>query len=451
MKEFTEFRTELNEGIEDLVEHVTMPPNILILRRKTVRQFPDGVMVALYYNDKLGLQFSIPYGPTQNPVVTPVGLEESHDLSEEEQENEDKAWQHSVLLKKHGFKYDEEAANLQHPRNQYGVNHFTHPGGHTASVNREKGTWKHKFVQGNRYYPDSGRSHEELGALLQHHHGKTVKEESEKTAPQLQDMGIPDYKAPMGIDKNKAPMGIPTRTKWHYGKQPQVLDLQNLDEISMNLKEDDEYLSHSTSRAGKAAQKSSWMANFEKHVVKTNPAHSGKINWNDAHYHHKQGTSPESAARKYTDSNPTPHESHFHRESEELNEGAADDKRQEQQKTLWAKRQKRCVWLYGAKQAKIQADMKTAGSKRDYDDHYMEEAAEHGVIQRLRNIKDFHAIKHITHADGTKTHVDPTTAHALLTVHDALKPEGQAKFVQHLEHSKPKFHKMLDFTWKNVK
>jgi hypothetical protein len=394
MKEFTEFRTELNEGIEDLVEHVTMPPNILILRRKTVRQFPDGVMVALYYNDKLGLQFSIPYGPTQNPVVTPVGLEE-------------------------------------------------------------------------------------------------------KTAP----MGIPDYKAPMGIDKNKAPMGIPTRTKWHYGKQPQVLDLQNLDEISIPaanraynerqrrgeealkksdyktatghftkavktvhlrakkhatvdaggvVKEDDEYLSHSTSRGGRAAQKSSWMANFEKHVVKTNPAHSGKIDWNDAHHHHKQGTSPESAAKKYTDSNPTPHESHFHRESEELNEGAADDKRQEQQKTLWAKRQKR--WGdWKSKQAKIQADMKTAGSKRDYDDHYMEEAAEHGVIQRLRNIKDFHAIKHITHADGTTTRVDPTTAHALLTVHDALHPDNQKKFADHLGHSGIKFNRMVDFAWKSVK
>ena len=352
MKEFTEFRTELNEGIEDLVEHVTMPPNILILRRKTVRQFPDGVMVALYYNDKLGLQFSIPYGPTQNPVVTPTSLGESEQLDE-------------------------------------------------------------------------------------------------KTAP----MGIPDYKAPMGIDKNKAPMGIPTRTKWHYGKQPQVLDLQNLDEISMNLKEDDEYLSHSTSRAGKAAQKSSWMANFEKHVVKTNPAHSGKISWDDAHYHHSQGTDPQVAAKKYTNSHPTPFESHFHRESEELNEGAADDKRQEQQKTLWAKRQKRCVWLYGAKQAKIQADMKTAGSKRDYDDHYMEEAEQihEGVIDRLKNIRDFHAINHVQHSDGTRTRVDPTTAHALLTVHDALHPDNRKKFAHHLGHSQIKFNRMVDFAWKSVK
>jgi hypothetical protein len=163
MKEFTEFRTELNEGIEDLVEHVTMPPNILVLRRRTVRQFPDGVMVALYYNDKLGLQFSIPYGGHEESVVTPVALKE-----------------------------------------------------------------------------------------------------------------------------------------------------------------------------------------------------------------------------------------------EELTESS-------------------------------------------------EEAAEHGVIQRLRNIKDFHAINHITHADKTKTHVDPTTAHALLTVHDALHPDNQKKFADHLGHSAIKFNRMVDFAWKSVK
>lgn len=387
MKEFTEFRTELNEGIEDLVEHVTMPPNILILRRKTVRQFPDGVMVALYYNDKLGLQFSIPYGPTQNPVVTPTSLGESEQLQE-------------------------------------------------------------------------------------------------KTAP----MGIPDYKAPMGIDKNKAPMGIPTRTKWHYGKQPQVLDLQNLDEISIPaanraynerqrrgeeaLKKSDYKTAtghftkavktvhlrakkHATVDAGGVVREGRirqgkesgwWMADFEKHVVKANPQHAGKISWDDAQFHHNQGRTPEEAAKKYTDSNPTPHESHFHRESEELNEGAADDKRQEQQKTLWAKRQKRWVdWK--DKQAKIQADMKTAGSKRDYDDHYMEE----GVIEHLRKVKEFDTDKPLKHKNGSHTMVDPTTAHALLTVHDALHPDNQKKFADHLGHSQHKFHKMLDFTWKNVK
>ena len=86
LKEFSDFRVELNEGVEEVEEnfipHSSMPPNILILRRKTVRQFPNNVMVALYYNDKLGQYFSIPYGGEaggEKSVITPVALKENED------------------------------------------------------------------------------------------------------------------------------------------------------------------------------------------------------------------------------------------------------------------------------------------------------------------------------------------------------------------------------------
>ena len=39
------------------------PPNILLLKRITVRLFPDGTRVALYYNKLLDKHFTIPYGP----------------------------------------------------------------------------------------------------------------------------------------------------------------------------------------------------------------------------------------------------------------------------------------------------------------------------------------------------------------------------------------------------
>lgn len=87
LKEFADFRAELNEEVEEVEEnfipHYSMPPNILILRRKTVRQFPNNVMVALYYNDKLGQYFSIPYGGEASggkSVITPVSLKESEEL-----------------------------------------------------------------------------------------------------------------------------------------------------------------------------------------------------------------------------------------------------------------------------------------------------------------------------------------------------------------------------------
>jgi hypothetical protein len=80
LKEFTTFRTEISEHVG--VPAHSMPPNILILRRKTIRQFPNNVMVALYFNDKLGQYFSIPYGGVEadETVITPVALKEANTL-----------------------------------------------------------------------------------------------------------------------------------------------------------------------------------------------------------------------------------------------------------------------------------------------------------------------------------------------------------------------------------
>ena len=50
------------------------PPNVLLLKRITVRGFPDGTKVALYYNKLLDKHFTIPYGPG---VDAPLQSEES--------------------------------------------------------------------------------------------------------------------------------------------------------------------------------------------------------------------------------------------------------------------------------------------------------------------------------------------------------------------------------------
>jgi hypothetical protein len=45
-------------------DHYIDPPNIIILKRKAIRVFPDGKRVALYYADKIDQYVSIPYhGP----------------------------------------------------------------------------------------------------------------------------------------------------------------------------------------------------------------------------------------------------------------------------------------------------------------------------------------------------------------------------------------------------
>ena len=45
------------------------PPAVLVIKRKAVRLYPDGTRIALYYSDKLKRVFSLPYGPSVDPVV----------------------------------------------------------------------------------------------------------------------------------------------------------------------------------------------------------------------------------------------------------------------------------------------------------------------------------------------------------------------------------------------
>ncbi len=46
---------------EEIQENVNTIPFILVLKRKAIRQYPDGTKVALYFNEKLGKYFSVPY------------------------------------------------------------------------------------------------------------------------------------------------------------------------------------------------------------------------------------------------------------------------------------------------------------------------------------------------------------------------------------------------------
>jgi hypothetical protein len=59
-------RRAVREEVVELDEAVDTPkdpPNILVLRRKSIRLYPDNTRVALYYNNTLDRFFSVPYGP----------------------------------------------------------------------------------------------------------------------------------------------------------------------------------------------------------------------------------------------------------------------------------------------------------------------------------------------------------------------------------------------------
>lgn len=59
------------EEVSYLEENVD-PPFVLILKRKAIRYYPEGIKNVLYYNEKLNRYFSVPYSagtPMNNPVT----------------------------------------------------------------------------------------------------------------------------------------------------------------------------------------------------------------------------------------------------------------------------------------------------------------------------------------------------------------------------------------------
>lgn len=54
LKEFCNLYEKKNKAEQD-------PPNILIMKRQSIRLFPNGQKVALYYVDKINKYVTIPY------------------------------------------------------------------------------------------------------------------------------------------------------------------------------------------------------------------------------------------------------------------------------------------------------------------------------------------------------------------------------------------------------
>ena len=52
------------------------PPFVLILKRKAVRYYPEGIVNVLYYNEKLNRYFSVPY-TDETPMNNPIQSEET--------------------------------------------------------------------------------------------------------------------------------------------------------------------------------------------------------------------------------------------------------------------------------------------------------------------------------------------------------------------------------------
>jgi hypothetical protein len=58
------------EDVKQNLQHPMDPPAVLIMRRKSVRQFPNNQRVALYYVDKIDKYVTVPYTAMQWSSVT---------------------------------------------------------------------------------------------------------------------------------------------------------------------------------------------------------------------------------------------------------------------------------------------------------------------------------------------------------------------------------------------
>ena len=57
MKTFSQFKRNLVESKDKNI----YPPNMLVMKRKSIRQYPNGQRVALYFVDKVNKYVTLPY------------------------------------------------------------------------------------------------------------------------------------------------------------------------------------------------------------------------------------------------------------------------------------------------------------------------------------------------------------------------------------------------------
>jgi len=103
----------VNEEIdieESALDLTNDPPFVLVLKRKSIRLYPNNTKIALYYNQKLDKYFSIPYG---SGVDAPVQAEETQ-------------IEEAVMDKLHKIVADKQAQTVKFANGQTRkVDHFT--------------------------------------------------------------------------------------------------------------------------------------------------------------------------------------------------------------------------------------------------------------------------------------------------------------------------------------
>ena len=73
--EADEDSTKLKKEEVSYLEEKVNPPFVLVLKRKAIRYYPEGITNVMYYSDRLNRYFSVPYS-AETPMNNPIQAEE---------------------------------------------------------------------------------------------------------------------------------------------------------------------------------------------------------------------------------------------------------------------------------------------------------------------------------------------------------------------------------------
>jgi len=80
VKKFKEYLAEALPGIHHQDQDI---PVVLVLKRQSMRVFPDGTYVVVYYSDKIGKTVTIPFDRKSEVATTVLSVPRSEILSGE--------------------------------------------------------------------------------------------------------------------------------------------------------------------------------------------------------------------------------------------------------------------------------------------------------------------------------------------------------------------------------
>lgn len=110
--EADEDSTKLKKEEVSYLEEKVNPPFVLVLKRKAIRYYPEGITNVMYYSDRLNRYFSVPYS-AETPMNNPIQAEEVVQETSHEPWKDKHFGPTKVIQQKYKVKTDTKTYNVK--------------------------------------------------------------------------------------------------------------------------------------------------------------------------------------------------------------------------------------------------------------------------------------------------------------------------------------------------